>query len=319
MSLASTGRFDARLRRLIDESYDTCRSCDAALPEGTASYAGYDLDGNALYVGHCCRDRLAELATHVYWWQHKDKRCPPETVLWRFMDLPKFIYLLEHRALYFPRADTLGDPFEGAAGLVSRRERWNDHYLAFFRNAVRSIPGRTSKPSSEHVEAEAARLLRDIQRHGEQLRLCAFVSCWHANNVESEALWRLYCPPQTAGVAIRTSAGTLRDSLGDRADIKIARVLYADFRTHYAELNDRLFWKRTSLAHESEVRAVINRHRPQQELGVAAPVNLDLLIKAVVPSPFAPPWFPELLGAMMRRYEASPPVEESELLSQPFF
>lgn len=47
-----------------------------------------------------------------------DRRCAPGQKLWRYMDLAKFLALLEDRALYFARADKLGDPFEGAAGIA---------------------------------------------------------------------------------------------------------------------------------------------------------------------------------------------------------
>ena len=36
-----------------------------------------------------------------------------ETQLWRFIDFPKFVSLLDQRALFFTRADKLEDPFEG--------------------------------------------------------------------------------------------------------------------------------------------------------------------------------------------------------------
>ncbi len=48
---------------------------------------------------------------------HSDLLPPgnPGALLWRYMNLPKFIWLLEKRALYFARIDQLteADPFEG--------------------------------------------------------------------------------------------------------------------------------------------------------------------------------------------------------------
>jgi hypothetical protein len=123
------------------------------------------------------------------------------------------VAMLESRSLYFARADHLGDQFEGAAGVAERRPDWDAFYLDFFRNAVRTIPGRTEPPPPEQVEQEAARLLEDIRQIGEQDRRRTFVSCWHANGVESEALWRLYCPPPTMGVAIQTTVGLLANAL----------------------------------------------------------------------------------------------------------
>jgi hypothetical protein len=34
--------------------------------------------------------------------------------IWRYLDIPKFFWLLEKQSLYFSRADLLGDPFEGS-------------------------------------------------------------------------------------------------------------------------------------------------------------------------------------------------------------
>jgi hypothetical protein len=34
--------------------------------------------------------------------------------IWRYIDIVKFLSLLEKRALYFSRVDLLGDPFEGS-------------------------------------------------------------------------------------------------------------------------------------------------------------------------------------------------------------
>jgi hypothetical protein len=114
---------------------------------------------------------IAELATHVYWWWEVDKRCEPETRLWRYMDFAKFVAMLEHRSIYFARADMLDDPFEGASG-----------YLDFFRRAVSTAPDQKEPPSSEHVEQEAARLLREFQfnwRAGPSAHLRQLLACEH--------------------------------------------------------------------------------------------------------------------------------------------
>jgi hypothetical protein len=68
---------------------------------------------------------ISELATHVYWWWEVDKRCEPETRLWRYMDFAKFVSLLETRSIHFARADVLGDSFEGAVGIAERRQQWD--------------------------------------------------------------------------------------------------------------------------------------------------------------------------------------------------
>jgi hypothetical protein len=107
--------------------------------------------------------------------------------------------------------------------------------------------------SEELLTREADRLLTDFKKLGERDRLRAFVNCWHANSGESEALWRLYCPPPSSGVATRTTMAALETSLGPKPPVKIGRVQHVDFKRGFAGLHDRIFWKRKSLIHEAEL------------------------------------------------------------------
>lgn len=250
-----------------------------------------------------------------------DKTCEPETRLWRYIDFAKFVAMLEQRSIYFARADMLGDPFEGASGIAERRPQWDAYYLDFYRDAVRTVPGQKEPPSSEYVEREAARLLREFSILSEDNRRRSFVSCWHANPGESEALWRLYCPPPVMGVAVQTDARSLTEALGNDPQIKLGRVQYVDFTKGFAGLHDRIYWKRRSLSHEAEVRAVIQRFGlyVPEDVGLAMPVDVQKLLLSVVPSPFAPGWFASLVESTMRRFGVDSNVARSELLSEPFF
>lgn len=317
--MESTGRFDADLRALQSNSYDCCQSCGADLPRDVAAYAGYAIDGSARYVGTCCLGEIHELASHVYWWWEADKRVRPDTVLWRYMDLAKFLQLLEGKALFFARADKFDDPFEGASGLASRQREWDEFYLASFRNICRNPPPGGAPMSDDAVEQNAQRLLASVSRIAVHERRTKFVSCWHANSGESEALWRLYCPPGSSGVVVRTTADRLLRSLDPSAPIKLGRVQYVDFRTSFAGFHDRIFWKRKSLSHEAEVRAVCPGNLSDDWSGLPVTVDLSLLIEQVVPSPFAPAWFQSLLASLVERFGLRAPVTESELLAQPFF
>ena len=52
--------------------------------------------------------------------EHPSFKSPPDdAVLWRYMDFTKFVSLLDKRALFFVRADKLGDPFEGTITKVN--------------------------------------------------------------------------------------------------------------------------------------------------------------------------------------------------------
>jgi hypothetical protein len=317
--MESTGNFTADLLALRARSYDRCQTCDRALPEGEPALAGYGASGEALYVGACCSGRVTELASHIYWWWKVDTRVSPEITLWRYMDLAKFLHLLESRSLFFPRADKFDDAFEGASGLAERQGEWDSHYLEYFRGAIRRPPEGYPSPPEESVEPEAQRLLIEMKAGIKRERESTYISCWHANPGESEALWRLYCPAGSAGVALQTTAGRLASAL-DASDIELGRVHYIDYRKGFSGLHDRIFWKRSSLSHEAEVRAVFKqRFLHEENNGAARLVDVETLCVSVVPSPFSPPWFSDLLQSLLERYELMIPLARSELLSRPFF
>lgn len=315
--MESSGRFTPALKALKAQSYDKCQSCGAQLQKDVAAYAGYSNDGAPCYVGPCCLHQVKELASHIYWWWEVDKRVEPGTKLWRYMDLSKFLDLLETKTLFFGRADNLGDPFEGASGVADRESEWDKFYLQFFSEAVRNPPS-GSPPSEAQVDAHAKRLLKQMRTNAEADRKNTFVSCWHANEGESEALWRLYCPPNSSGIALQTTAGRLTAALDD-SDIELGEVQYVDFRRSFAGLHDRIFWKRSSLRHEAEVRAVFKHRFTEASAGVAKLVDIETLCVSVVPSPFAAAWFGPLIRSVTERYALNLNIAKSELLAQPFF
>jgi hypothetical protein len=319
--MKSTGRFTAALKKLTHYCHDHCSRCGSPLPKGVPAYAGYTDDGDEVYVGECCKTSITELASHIYWWWTTYKRPSPGTVLWRYMDFAKFAALLKDRALHFSRADHLGDAFEGARGLLSRQAEWKDYCKGYFREAILTAPGAESPMSSEKVEAEAERLYSDFQALGEREVRNTYVSCWHANELESEALWRLYTPPSTAGIALRTEFDALNAALCSNFEIKFGHVQYVDFATGFAGTYDRIFWKRASLKHEAEVRGVISRMpwEESEEPGLLVPINLDRGIQSVVTSPFAPAWFGSLVEATIRKFGAKLRVQSSELSAEPFY
>ena len=201
----STGRFTPALRRLTHYRYDHCSQCNAALPVGKPSFAGYNAKQQEIYVGDCCVSQIQELASHIYWWWTSFKRPQVDTVIWRYMDFSKFLAIINDGALYFARVDTLGDPFEGARDLASRKDEWKIYCLNYYKAAILSAPGRTAPPSPHELELEAGKLYESMAEGGERELLNTYVSCWHANTGESEAQWRLYTPPQSAGIAVRTT------------------------------------------------------------------------------------------------------------------
>lgn len=317
--MESTGRFTAKLRKMAHYGHDICSNCGQTLPNKIPAYAGYRADGTEAYVGACCQSVITELASHIYWWWRSYQRPKSDTTLWRYMDFAKFVAMLKDNALWFARVDRLGDPFEGARGIRPKQDEWKKYCLEYFRNAILSIPGGPTEAILKNIDQEAERLYFETEQTLQEDVKRSFASCWHANEGESEGLWRLYCPPPVPGVAITTKFSKLDSTIDCTWEVRFGHVQYIDFSKGFAGTYDRLFWKRSSLSHEREVRGVIqDRSIPTDCEGLAIKFDLDC-IDCVVLSPYAPIWFGDVVCETMGKFGLRVRVEPSELLTQPFF
>ena len=255
---------------------------------------------------------------------------PPndDAVLWRYMDFTKFISLLDEGALFFARADKLGDPFEGALS-VKNKELHLSSYIDRLSD-VDKIILQAQNPekdihdiSEEHVQGWMKFLMNQRQ--------FTLISCWHESDHESAAMWTLYAR-ETDGIAIKTDFGTFKQSLRSSEDIYIGKVDYVDYERHQIPEHN-LFYpylhKRQDFKHEEEVRAItttypksveeINQPLDICDVGRYYEVDLSLLIKAIVVAPYADDWFLELVQSVVDRYKLEIPVIKSNLSKKPIW
>ena len=88
-------------------------------------------------------------------------------------------------------------------------------------------------------------------------RSTVYVSCWHANNSESEAMWRLYCGDHE-GIALCTTYERLDASLP--ANTYIGKVTYVGSTSERGldtNVVTSIMHKRLAFEHEREVRVVV--------------------------------------------------------------
>jgi hypothetical protein len=165
--------------------------------------------------------------------------------------------------LYFARLHELGDPWEG---------------------------GRSASDKIVSLDPEYVPLaIQGFNR-------LALVSCWHENERESVAMWRLYVSGRE-GVAIKTTVGRLARVLSAGRELKIGRVVYRDinppddagvFATVFDGASNRwgeilnverpLFRKNRGYEHEREVRAVIYDPHYCANAALAAAAHPDHLL-----------------------------------------
>jgi hypothetical protein len=199
--------------------------------------------------------------------------------------------MLHRRAIRFGRADTFEDRYEGL------------------------LPPRAPKR------------WRGVFEQLSKQRRCAYVSCWHANEVESVGMWKAFSALEP-GVAIQTSVGRLHAALDGRPEtIFLGGVRYVDFDAEQLSIWERapsaidpLMHKRKQFEYEQEVRAMLDlasdlsqRAARDEKSGVTVEVDLGTLIESVHTAPGSENWFVDVVASALDRYGVNVPVERSRL------
>ena len=245
----------------------------------------------------------------MYYEDGKRFNTPPlHAVLWRYISFTKFVSLLTKSALFFARADKLGDPFEGSLSQVNIALR-----PEIYKN---NLP--------EQYQQLLANYIKDLRRF-------VLVNCWHENEYESDAMWKLYSWDKE-GVAIKTDFQSLSKSLIGEEKVFIGQVNYVDYNTTFIRENDPVapfVHKRKSFEHEREVRAIIQNVPSVDgkiivgatpdiyEVGTYHKVDTSVLIEEVVIPPYAQDWFLEIVQRTVEAYKLEAPVRRSSLAALP--
>ncbi len=232
-----------------------------------------------------------------------------EVKIWRYMDFTKFVSILENKGIFFPRADCLGDPFEGSFSSANQK--------------LRPLIYKHSKLFSD--EKRISEIIKE-------LRSRVIISCWHVNEHESAGMWNLYARTEEA-VCIQSTYKRLRGCLPENS--KIGLVKYVNYRNEWIPESNILapfIYKRKSFEHERELRAMINLSGLSESAldisningespngGVWISVDLNELIENVYVAPNAAEWFGELIRNVAKTYSLDKPVIKSSLDDEPIF
>ena len=175
-----------------NEHKKACTNCGKQFQNGMTAHLGYLVDRTPAVLCDDCSRLLSETVVRYYWTKPEYEEVLPTAKLWRYMDLSKFISLIGKKKLYFASLESFEDIFEGAKGIAERKEKWDDFYLDFFKQAIQTAPGMNPKDlTDQYIEENAVRLLSEMETGGKFERKNTFVSCWHCDQYESEAMWKL--------------------------------------------------------------------------------------------------------------------------------
>jgi hypothetical protein len=223
-------------------------------------------------------------------------------VLWRYVDTAKFLDFLESRTLFFCRADSFSDKFEGA----------------FTPSLKREIEASYLKNSIDFT----------YEKFKQRMRQTVFINCWHKDRDDSAAMWALYGLSKYS-VALTTTVGKLKDCLDKGAnayDLAIEKVEYIkhwrDPKIDIAPYARVFAYKTKAYQYEKEVRVLLDRSLNEfdEEIpahGMSIGVDPSLLVRSIVIAPEAPPWFDQLVRSTVKRYGLTVPVHRSKLAADP--
>lgn len=241
-------------------------------------------------------------------------------LLWRYIDFTKLVSLLQKQSLFFPSVRTLReiDPWEG---------KWPKKSLLNIEEGY----GLQKKELDLEGDDDITEITKTATEGGIN---STFINCWHYNNNESAALWRLYLK-SNEGICIRSNLASFKKSF-DKFDVNVncGKVNYIDygkedlydneFSPNLVIVNLPLIFKREIYKHEIEYRAIIKIEKEKHnvydmtEKGVFVPVLLELLIDEIVVAPASPKWFLELVKDMVKNFNLEKNVRRSIVDDRPY-
>ena len=227
-------------------------------------------------------------------------------LVWRYVNLAKFISHLVSKSLALTRLDLFDDPYEG-----SQTAKTVAGIDAFLKNM--------SGPNSGYHEL--GKLVRAN-------RSCTYVSCWHINEHESEAMWRLYAGAG-GGVALQTTYKKLVESIEEQYGTYIGVVRYIDYSVaSFPDAN--LFWpvmhKRASFSHEREVRLVrhigspVNQEESSPQI-LEMPWSIEKYVDNIFVEPYAHQYYYDAVHAVLASMSPGllPKLRWSQMRNEPIF
>lgn len=280
-------------------------------------------------------ERSVETVENTFQEFANDKPLDDETVIWKYMDLSKFMSLLTTQSLWFSRLDKNWeiDPLEGKVpnahweSLIERilKTKFAPQFVGNGKVQFGGAPeaGMTQIPVAEQ-KAGQIEMEKNLY---ESAIYNSYVTCWNVCSHESYHMWKLYCN-NSNGIAVKSTIGRLKASLGKNKNYTVigGLVEYLDYESQFPKRGDNrlshVFCKSMPYSFENEFRlclpdfgnsnAVIGDDAPYSvdvdELkdslptySPGFPVELDLntLIETVVISPHSDPWFSDLVKSII--------------------
>ncbi len=216
----------------------------------------------------------------------------PDTIVWKYLDLSKFLAMLLSRKLFMSRSDKFEDQYEGTF----------------------------SEPTFEEIKKlsiDKPDFLKYYKTHREKVA----ISSWHINEYESFAMWQIFTQ-NSEGLAIQSTVKRLQNALVPEKNYKqyIGEVNYIDYKKEYIPFDDMFFpflFKRKSFQYEREVRIITDVGDNTIKLNEGLNINVDIsqLIEKIYIHPKSENWYKNLVIQLVKQLGFDFEIEKSDLES----
>lgn len=266
----------------------------------------------------------------------KTDALPPDddTVIWRYMDLARFVSTLSTGRLWFAKMATLrDDPYEGFSKVLGFKVPIGDNSPKLITQETGD--GKRTNVSvgqmMEGISQGSTRIVENAQNH-------LYVNSWCLGELESMAMWEIY-GSQGTGVAVKSSIARYiraarfevpaqQYTFGEvtyHDNLDSAVALQLDFRESvpapgfglWGKLLTTAMHKRSCFQHEREWRAVMYQDDFPEVSGLCGDFDLGQLVSAVHVGPRAQSFVVDAVSSLMSKFELAKPVIASPLLSSP--
>lgn len=215
-----------------------------------------------------------------------------DTIVWKYLDLSKFLDLLLCRKMFLARSDKFEDKYEGTFSEPTFEEL---------------------KRLSEHKPG--------FLDHYKKQREDVVIGSWHINEYESYAMWQIFTK-NNEGLAIQSTVGRLQEALAPerRFEQHIGAVNYIDYKKEFIPFENDFFpflFKRKSFQYEREVRIITDLRKYNLAINDGLKINVDIntMIEKIYIHPKSENWYKNLVIQLMEQLGFTFTIEKSDLES----
>jgi hypothetical protein len=185
---------------------------------------------------------------------------PESRDVWRYIDLPSLLWILENKKLHFS----------------SPVEDFDDRYETTLPKAWYEFQEDQWRGIGEAFDHGAEEMWERQSQRREEMRKNVYASCWHLNKNESAAMWELYGESDHT-LAIKTTVDNLVNCFDnqDQYGVAVGEVQYVDFDSDWDSISEEemdkiryvqsrnsdtvglTLLKREEFQHEKEFRCVV--------------------------------------------------------------